>query len=75
MPDPNTKGDKNVTAEWNASLTVSCPHCGEYQGNILDDIQDNFERLGKWYSDETNLHIEMKCKDCNKNYIINETTY
>jgi len=66
---------RKTSAEWRVELSVYCPYCDEYKSDILNDIDDSFEKLGKWVSSEKNLHVECICEDCGKEFIITETEY
>jgi len=62
---------KKTTANWGQpSLTVDCPYCEKFQGDVLDDIPDNFENLGKWMESEKDLNVELECQYCKKTFII-----
>jgi len=68
--------EKEVNAVWHVQLKTTCPYCDEYQGDVLEDIYDNFERLGDWLTtQELHSGVPLKCRDCEKTYVIKSTEY
>jgi len=68
--------EKKITAYWECSLDVECPHCKElfdcmkvpdYYIDVLQEVKECVQK--------DNLDISMLCPHCGKEFKINETLY
>ena len=60
-------------AIWSVRFNVECPHCNRFCD--VDDLLDNAFEIFKFCESESNLNIEVECRYCCKQFIIDSTEY
>lgn len=70
---------KTTGANWRLNLDVYCPYCENIHYDVIDEYEpfidewrDHFDKIP---GTEKGLNIEMKCEECEKDFIITETEY
>lgn len=62
-----------ITAEWNVSFTVECPHC-EHDNDLMD-TDEWWCTYGNIGETRTGLTAHETCSKCDKEFIVTGSQY
>jgi len=66
---------KKVSASWTIRLSVTCPHCGEYQPDVYPKL-DPCDLPSPGDTDEgVGVDVRVECDDCGEMIYISKIEY
>lgn len=63
---------KKVTGEYEVSLNVTCPYCGDYQDRIADFSCEELDENAQLVNDAP---VELSCDSCGENFLVTEVEW